>query len=32
MTFRTGKRRGQVIGNVRPEVRERLERLGWSGA
>jgi integrase len=28
MTIRTGKRCGQVAGNVRPPVRERLERLG----
>jgi integrase len=28
MTIRTGKRRGQVVGNVRDGVRERLERLG----
>jgi integrase len=28
MTIRTGKRRGQVAGSVRPDVRERLERLG----
>jgi integrase len=27
-TIRTGKRRGQVAGSVRPEVQERLERLG----
>jgi integrase len=29
MTIRTGKRRGQTVGSVRPEVRDRLERLGW---
>jgi integrase len=27
-TVRTGGRRGQAVGTVRPEVRERLERLG----
>jgi integrase len=29
MTIRTGKRKGQRCGNVRPAVRARLERLGW---
>jgi integrase len=29
MTIRTGKRKGQLCGNVRPEVRARLETLGW---
>jgi integrase len=29
MTVRRGKRKGQVVANVRPEVRARLERLGW---
>jgi integrase len=28
MTIRTGKRRGQVVGKVREQVREQLERLG----
>ena len=28
MTVRTGQRRGQQVGRLRPEVRERLERLG----
>lgn len=32
MTIRTGKRRGEVVGNVRPAVRERLERLGMERA
>jgi integrase len=29
MTVRTGSRRGEVVGRVREEVKERLERLGW---
>jgi integrase len=29
MTIRTGQRRGETAGRVRPEVRHRLERLGW---
>ena len=29
MTVRTGERRGQVVGNVRPNIRARLELLGW---
>jgi integrase len=29
MMIRTGKRRGQRCGKVRPEVKKRLERLGW---
>jgi integrase len=29
MTLRTGKRRGQRCAKVRPEVKARLERLGW---
>ena len=28
MTVRTGKRKGQAVAKVRPEVRERLEALG----
>jgi integrase len=31
-TVRTGPRRGKSVGNVRPEVRSRLERLGWERA
>jgi integrase len=29
MILRTGKRKGEACANVRPEVRARLERLGW---
>lgn len=29
MTLRTGPRRGQRCGRVRPEVQAKLERLGW---
>jgi integrase len=29
MTVRTGRRKGEACANVRPEVRARLERLGW---
>jgi integrase len=32
MTIRTGQRRGEVVGRVRPEVRVRLEGLGWERA
>lgn len=32
MTIRTGKRKGQVVANIRPEVRKELERLGWERA
>jgi integrase len=29
MTLRTGKRRGQRVAKVRPEVKAKFERLGW---
>jgi len=29
MTLRTGERKGQICAKVRPEVRKRLEVLGW---
>jgi integrase len=32
MTIRRGARKGQVAGKVKPQVRERLERLGWERA
>jgi integrase len=32
MTVRTGPRKGEACANVRPEVRARLERLGWERA
>ena len=28
MTVRTGKHKGEVVANIRPEVKERLERIG----
>lgn len=31
-TVRKGRRKGERYANVRPEVRERLERLGWERA
>src|SRR5262249_37239722 len=29
LTVRTGKRKGQAVARVNPEVRAHLERLGW---
>ena len=31
MTVRRGPKKGQLTANLRPEVRERLERLGANG-